>query len=350
MSPEVPALLRRYPGLSERLPWRALGRWPTPARRLERLGPALGLELWLKDDGASAPRYGGNKVRKLEHVLAEAKLLGRKSLLTVGGIGSNQCLATTIHGRAQGFEVDIALFDQPVNEHVVDNLCSDQHFGAHFVYGGGFVRTAYRAVAQYASREAPYYIPAGASLPIGNAGYVTAALELAAQIKAGELPEPDYIYVAAGSCGTAAGLLAGCRLAGLRSKVVAVRITDAIVANAWNIAHNANALMAALRSFAPGMPDETFDAADLILETGFFGGGYGVVTPEGLAAVEAAKPALTLETTYTGKTLAAAVAHARRSSPETNILFWNTFNSAPVAKAAVDELPAEIRAALRENA
>lgn len=355
------ALFDAYPGLRGKLPWAPLGAYPTPVELLagsaedsEALLPPRFLDggqgkLYVKRDDKTHALYGGNKVRKLEHVLAEAKLLGRKSLLTVGGIGSNQCLATSIHGGRMGFKVDIALFDQPATEHVVDNLLADRRHGANFVYGGGFGRTAYRAVSRYVERDAPYYIPAGASLPIGNVGYITASLELARQLKDGLLPEPDFIYVAAGSCGTAAGLVAGCKLAGLKSKVVAVRITDAIVANAWNIAHNANAVMDALREMDPSIPAFAIEPDDLIVEAGFFGPGYGVATPAGLAAIEDAKPVLKLDPTYTGKTLAAARAHARRAAAGTNILFWNTLNSAVVPKATLDELPADIQEAIRKN-
>jgi D-cysteine desulfhydrase len=353
-------LFQRYPGLRGKLPWLPLGVYPTPVELLcggedaveGRLPPEFlaggKARLYVKRDDLTNPVYGGNKVRKLEHVLAEAKLAGRTSLLTVGGLGSNQCLATSIHGGRAGFAVDIALFDQPVTPHVIENLLADREAGANFVYGGGFVRTAYRAAARYAAREKPYYIPTGATTPLGDMGYVNAALELAAQVQAGILPEPDRLYVAAGSCGTSAGLIAGCKLAGLKTRVVAVQITEAIVANRYTIAANANAALAALRALDPAVPGVSVARDDFDVESAFFGPGYGAVTPEGQAAVESVRPALTLETTYTGKTLAACLDYCRRDTQGAVVLFWNTFNSARVAQApGVEALPADVQAAIR---
>lgn len=348
-------LLERFPGLRGKLPWLPLGAFPTPVQQLAGPGESLlprdrfggSGELYVKRDDLTSSVYGGNKVRKLEHVLAEAKLLGRKSLLTVGGIGSNQCLATCIHGGRLGFEVDIALFDQPVTPHVIENLLADHHHGAHFVYGGGFAGTAAAAVTQYWKREAPYYIPAGATTPLGNIGYLTAALELAEQVKSGAVPEPDRIFVAAGSCGTAAGLIAGCKLAGLKTRVVAVRITDAIVANAFNIGRNANALLAALREMDAAFPRIEVGTEDFDVETRFFGPGYGSVTEEGLAAIEAAGSVLKLETTYTAKTLAAAMDALATTKSGEVLLYWHTFNSAEVAKSpSIELLPPELQTAL----
>jgi D-cysteine desulfhydrase len=349
-------LLDRYPKLRGKLPWLPLGTYPTPVELLSGEGQALlprdrmpgAGALYVKRDDLTSPHYGGNKVRKLEHVLAEAKLLGRKALLTVGGLGSNQCLATSIHGGRLGFEVDIALFQQPVTPHVIENLLADHHHGANFVYGGSYVGTAAGAVKRYLSRKEAYYIPAGATTPLGNIGYVTAALELADQVKAGAVPEPDRIFVAAGSCGTAAGLVAGCKLAGLRSRVVAVRITDAIVANAYNIARNANALLEALRAMDPTFPEVRVSTDDFDVETAFFGRGYGVPTEEAEAAVAAASPVLKLETTYTAKALAAALDALAKSNPGETLLYWHTLNSAEIPRSpSIESLPKELQAALQ---
>jgi D-cysteine desulfhydrase len=303
----------------------------------------------VKRDDLTSPLYGGNKVRKLEHVLAEAKLAGRSRLLTVGGIGSNQCLATALHGKRLGFNVDICLFDQPITGHVKENLLADAKAGAHFVYGGGYVGTALKGISRYFSQSNAYYIPAGATTPLGDVGYVTAALELAEQVKAGVLPEPSRIFVAAGSCGTSAGLIAGLKLAGLRTRVTAVRITDAIVANARHIRGLAQLTLDALREMDPAVPAITVSLDDFDLETGYFGGQYGKITPEGEKAVAAA-PGLKLETTYTGKTLAACLDYCKNARPGETVVFWNTFNSAQVEQAGGPEaLPPELQFVFREG-
>lgn len=343
-------LFERYPGLKGNLPWLPLGTFPTPVEELPSAPNAKpGVRLFVKRDDLTSPLYGGNKVRKLEHVLAEAKLLGRKSLLTLGGIGSNQCLATSIHGRPMGFEVDICIFNQPVTEHVKNNLRADAQAGANFVYGGNIVATAAKAVGAYTSRPSAYYIPAGATTPLGNIGYVTAALELAEQVKQGLLPEPARIFVAAGSCGTAAGLIAGLKLTGLRSRCVAVQITEGIVANKLNIAHAAQNTADALRKMDPSMPAIDISMDDFDLEKRFFGGTYGGSTEEGAAAIAWAAPHLALEPTYTGKALAACLAHCADGQPGETVLFWNTINSAPLQLADVSKLPNELQKFFEEE-
>ncbi|MCD6479174.1 pyridoxal-phosphate dependent enzyme, partial [Candidatus Bathyarchaeota archaeon] len=100
-----PIIFEEYPGL-EKLPWMELGDFPTPVEHLKCFGEAVGLEnLYIKRDDRSSRLYGGNKVRKLEFILADAKERGRRTLITAGAVGSNQVLATGIYGRQLGFRV-----------------------------------------------------------------------------------------------------------------------------------------------------------------------------------------------------------------------------------------------------
>lgn len=341
-------LFQAYPDLKGRLPWMPMGVHATPVEELPLPDGASGCRLFVKRDDLTHSLYGGNKVRKLEHLLAEAKLAERKTLVTVGGLGSNQALATSLHGRQHGFQVDLCLFDQPITPHVLDNLLADVQAGARLIYGGGYITTALRGAHDYWQRcadgQAPYYIPAGATTPLGNVGYVTAALELAQQVRAGLLPEPDVLFVAAGSCGTAGGLIAGLKLVGLKTRVVAVRITDSIVANKINIRQQAQKTLDLLRRFDPQIPPIRIAAQDFDLETRFFGGTYGAPTPEAKKAQAWVAPRLKVETTYTAKALAACLDHCRRySGSGQTALFWNTFNSAPVVQAQPAALPPEFR-------
>src|SRR5438445_13438617 len=100
------ALFAAFPETEGRIPWIPLGTFPTRVHRLARLGADTGArELWMKRDDESGRSYGGNKVRKLEFLLADAKAKGATRLLTIGGVGSNLAVAAAIYGRAQGFEV-----------------------------------------------------------------------------------------------------------------------------------------------------------------------------------------------------------------------------------------------------
>src|SRR6478672_9992546 len=101
----TPALFRAFPPLREGVPWLSLGRFPTPVGRLDGLVPPS-VELWVKHDDASGSVYGGNKVRKLEFLLGEARASGARRLVTLGAIGSHHVLATAVYGGRAGFLVD----------------------------------------------------------------------------------------------------------------------------------------------------------------------------------------------------------------------------------------------------
>lgn len=341
-------LFERYPALAGTVPWRRVATLPTPIEELPAVDGATDVRLFVKRDDRTAALYGGNKVRKLEHFLAEAELAGSRTLITMGGIGTNHGLATALHGRDHGFDVRLALFDQPLTPFVEHNLRAFIEAGAGIHYGGGEVGTLVAARKLYraseAAGEAPYFIMVGGSARLGSIGYVTAALELAEQVRAGVMPEPDRLFVAVGSCGTAAGLAVGCRLAGLRTRVSAVRISPAVIANRPVIHYLANDLAAYLRKRVPGIPDVRVRFRDFDVLTRHLGAGYGHTTDAGAAAMTWAAPWLDLDPTYTGKALAACLDHCAGSArPGETVLFWNTINSATVPLAPdLDPLPGRL--------
>ena len=207
------------------------GREPTPVRRLTALTAAL--PVWCKDEsGYGEGGWGGNKIRKLEWILPDARRRGAHTLLTVGGIGTNWGLAAALYAGEQGLATALALIDQPVDDHVRAQLARLRRSGATL----HFTRTKRRTVAaapwlflrHSSGGRLPYFLPAGGSTPVGTLGYVEAAFELAAQVASGPLPEPSHVVTAVGSGGTAAGLALGLRLAGLRSRVVGVVVNDTL--------------------------------------------------------------------------------------------------------------------------
>jgi D-cysteine desulfhydrase len=343
-------LFERFPGLADAVPWLPLGRFPTPIEPLA-LDGSRAAALFVKRDDLASPLYGGNKTRKLEHVLAEAQLAGATALVTIGAIGSNHGLATALHGRALGFDVRLALFDQPVTSFVHTNVSALVVAQAGLQYGGSIAgallaaRRMHRAVRAAGGR--PYFIMPGGSSRIGNIGHVAAALELAGQVRAGELPEPDRIFVALGTCGTAAGLVTGLKLAGLRTRVSAVRVVNPVPASRITVRYFAQDLADHLHDYDPAVPRLRILASDFDVITNYFGNGYGEVTRAASDAVDWASPALRLETTYTGKALAACLDYCRTEGEGQTVLFWNTFNSSPVPQApSLDGLPVEILRAL----
>ena len=233
------SLFQRYPLLREKLPYVALGDFPTPVQRLERLGDELGIgQLYIKRDDLSGKLYGGNKPRKLEFELGDALRSGSSEVITFGGIGSNHALATAIYAKQLGLKTISMLVPQPNSNIVRRNLLADYHYGAEMHLCGTSLESAVsklliRAVTLYQvirhrikSGRFPHLIRPGGSSPLGVNGFVNAALELSEQVAKGELPEPDFIYVAAGTMGTASGLTLGLKIAGLKSRMVAVTVTS----------------------------------------------------------------------------------------------------------------------------
>jgi len=301
-----PLLHQRWPGL--RLGHVALGTGPTPVRRLD--GLIDGVDLWLKDESAFGDgAWGGNKVRKLEWILPEATRRGTRTLFTVGGIGTHWGLACALYGREHGLRTVLGLVDQPVDDHVRDQLARLANSGASLHRFASVRRLKLAAPWLIASNlhggRMPWYLPAGGSNAVGTLGYVETALEIAAQVENGELPEPATVVTAIGSGGTAAGLTLGFQLAGLRTRVFGAVVNDAFPLDAPVIARLANSTGDLLRSRgATDVP--TIEAGDLTTQDDWLGSTYGDPTPASNQMVASARPlGLDLEPVYTGKALAA---------------------------------------------
>ena len=129
---ELPILFQKYPYLRKQIAWLPLGQLPTPVHLLAHLGHELGFDsLWIKRDDLSGPLGGGNKVRKLEYLLADARQKGYETLFTAGPKGSNHVCATIKYGKAVGFQCHCLLFDQPPSEFSETNfqqirMCADR--------------------------------------------------------------------------------------------------------------------------------------------------------------------------------------------------------------------------------
>ena len=316
----------------ESIPHLSLGNFPTPVARLSNLERALGFKsLWIKRDDLSGPLGGGNKVRKLEYMHAAPDGAKKKTLFTIGPTGSNHVRATAVYGKASGFRVECLLFKQPPTEYSEANyrkICEN----AYRVYE---VKRMHTMFARYAYEQAKtvlgigeerYFIPAGGSSPLGSVGYVKAVLELKSQIEADILPEPRFIFVPVGTCGTIAGLIVGVRLAGLRTQIVGVRVADAVVANSWAISRMVRRILRLIGA----VDAHDINPRRIELWHNDFGKGYAIPTDAGTRAVAmmAEHEGITLENTYTGKTLAGMVHYIREQGCEgEHVLFWNTYGT-----------------------
>lgn len=306
---------------------------PTPVTELAGAG------LWTKRDDLSHPLYGGNKVRKLTRFFDAARADGRSRIVTLGAAGSQQVVAVAVFAKHLGLTAEAVLVSQPDGEHGRRNLRAALGHGLR-----PFVAPAWAAAPVLAAsrlgRDA-YFVPLGGSNALGSLGFVDAARELAAQIEARVLPEPDEIVVPLGSGGTAAGLAVGLEAIGLRTKVVGVAVAGPVPfigamarrltkATAQRVGMSRAAAARAL--------------ARLVVEGRWLGEGYGHPTPEGASAIaRAAAHGLALDPTYTAKAFAAALDRARAARGAT--LYWHTLSAAPMApllEGAPDELPPEL--------
>ena len=318
---------------------------PTPVRRLERLEQELGaVSLWVKCDDRSSPLYGGNKPRKLEYLIARALHRQHAGVLTTGGTGTHHGLATTIAARQAGLRAALVLLPQPVTPHVRESMLLMHAYGAEMHLAESVPAVARRAIGLLAGgilRRAPLsLIPTGGTNALGTVGFVRAALELAEQIRRGELPEPDAIFTALGTGGTAAGLIAGLRIAGLRTVVVPVLVTSILAPTGKRLSKLAAASLRQLRRSGAVVPPVQFPPGSIEIERGYLGDGYGVATAAGEAASDLAArlEGIELEATYTAKTFAAFIDAARSGRHGNNLLFWNTFSSID-PRAGIDRLP-----------
>lgn len=297
-----------------------LGAYPTPVQRLEQFSTAS-TSLWIKRDDLTHPVYGGSKLRKLGRILEDALELGATRLVTVGAVGSHHVLCTGIFGECAGFQVEAVVLPRPRSTHVVDTLRASVGRGVRLVPAASYAEAA-RHLATSAASGA-YSIPAGGSSPRGTLGILEAATELAEQVRTGVLPEPDLLVVALGSGGTVGGLVAGLEQARLRTRVLAVAVTEPTRV----FTHKARALAKEL--VAEPLRAHVLDRLEL--ERRYLGPGYGHATAAGEhATAQAARVGLSLDATYTAKAFAAALERVALGR-ERHILFWHTLSGAPLA-------------------
>ncbi|MFF2573104.1 1-aminocyclopropane-1-carboxylate deaminase/D-cysteine desulfhydrase [Streptomyces sp. NPDC058084] len=308
-----PLLHRRCPELTGSLPFLRLGEAPTPVRPLPALGTRA--ELWVKDEsGYGNGGWGGNKVRKLEWLLPEARRRGARTILTVGGLGTNWGLAAACYARETGLEVALGLIDHPVDEHVRAQLERLRASGAtlHFLHSKNrLILAAPWLFARHTrGRSLPYYLPAGGSSPLGTLGAVEIALELGAQVEAGTVPEPAWLVTPVGSGGTAAGLALGLRLTGMRTRVLGVVVNDTLRLDPTALLGLARRSAALLRARGADLGGTAPAPGSIRTETAWLGDGYAHPTRAADAALAraSAEAGLTLERTYTAKALAALFA------------------------------------------
>ena len=301
----------------------SLARLPTPLAPLHRASARLGAEIWVKRDDLTGGLLQGNKVRKLDCLMADAARKGARTVLTTGAITSNHCRATASAARELGLH-PVLLLRGSRPELPQGNLLLNALLGAeiHLVDAAGYARRdqILQQLASEAASQPAYIIPEGGSNGVGALGYVQAALELQIQCLR-EGVSFDTIVIATGSGGTLAGLAAG----GLDAFIQAVAVCDNTAyfqAKALEIGAQLKALCG--RAVPP--PGQGWDVIDR-----FKGAGYGLSRPEELAeaALLAREEGLIVDPVYTGKAWFALAEQLRQDSASLGrrVLFWHTGGS-----------------------
>ena len=321
-------LFEMLPKLQPRLAPIHLCELPTPVESL----PSVGQQAWVKRDDLTHSIYGGNKTRKFEFIASDILTKNAKHLYTIGGTGSNHCVATAMVCQQLGRRCTIITFDQPDSPSVRKNQTLMRHFGAEVINAGSVAIAAGRFFLNPRRLNSDYYfLPGGGATPVATFAYINAAMELKQQIDNNECPEPAGIYVPVGSSSTLAGLTLGCALAGLKTRVIGIQILGSHIGpieTCTPVVGN-KMMQRALDAIKIEYPDLELELPSVHLNPDWYEPGYGVLTEATSKAIEqASKAGLLLEQTYSGKTFDAfSQAIATSTQP---LLYWATYSSATV--------------------
>jgi D-cysteine desulfhydrase family pyridoxal phosphate-dependent enzyme len=314
----------------EAIPRLALGHYPTPIEKLPRFREALlgkggkGPRLWIKRDDYSGAGFGGNKVRKLEYVLAAAQADGVDAVITCGGVRSNHCRVTAMLAARLGMEC-VLVMNQPATPYPAKpaSLAIEEWVGARVipVYRREDRAPEMECAAERLRKEGrnPLVIPLGASAPLGAMGFVSAAAELAAQMEGKEIPF-DVVFVCSSSGGTQSGLEAGRQLF-WKPDVRLIGVspddpTDSIESTVRSILEGVGPMLGC-----------TFDVVPEVWD-GYIGDGYGIESPGGREALSllARTEGILLDPVYTAKAMAGLIEAVRTGQidADARVLFWHT--------------------------
>jgi len=324
--------------LLEKLPRITLGFLPTPLEEASRLSAKLGgPRIFIKRDDLTGLALGGNKVRKLEFMMADAKQKGADVIITTGSSQSNHACLTSAAARMLGMD-SILVLEKGVHIETQGNLLLDNLFGAEIklVDDGSLVPKIMEEVAADLRSQGhnPYLIPMGASCPLGAVGYVNAVAEICEQLDKQEL-KVQYLFVAAGSCGTMAGLTVGAKYFQAPFQLIGIstgRKKEELAVKVSNLANETAQLL--------GM-NITFTPSEITIYDEYVGKGYGIPTAQAIEAIRllAHTQAIILDPVYTAKVMAGVIDLIRqgRFTSKDTIIFLHT-GGAPSVFAYANEL------------
>lgn len=283
-----------------------LAQLPTGGHWLrERWG---GAPIWMKRDDHTGGELSGNKIRKLEYLLAEAKAQGATVVLTCGGEQSNHARATALAAARAGMKSLLVLrtTDPASPPAATGNIFLDRLVGSELRWiSYPQWRDRNEILAEEAARlgargERPYVIPEGGSNALGAWGYIRGMAELARQLEEANVPRPLTVIYACGSGGTGAGLVLGAKLLGLGERGISVAAVNVCDDRAY-FTDKISAICAEVEE--RWKLDTKVRASDIQIVDGHVGIGYAKSRPEELATLRQVCRAegVVLDPVYTGK-------------------------------------------------
>lgn len=303
---------------------------PSPIEALPRLSAVLGgPQLFVKRDDMVGPAGGGNKSRKLEFLLADAKAKGADVVLTCGALQSNHARLTAACAAKVGIDCILVLQDavdwQEPNYRRSGNMLLDGLLGAQVIQIPNaddlLTRMGQEADKLAAAGRKPYAIPVGGSNALGCLGYVECAREIA---ESGQ--SFDHIVLATGSGGTQAGLLLGAATFGIKAPILGISVSKSTEKQVALV----SGLIDAARAATPDLGAVPLDK--ILVDDRHYLPGYGIPNEGVREALQlcASLEGLLLDPVYTGKGMAGLIALIRegRLKKTDKVLFVHTGGSA----------------------
>ena len=302
------------------IPRLKLAQLPTPVEPLDRLAAQLGgPRLLVKRDDLTGLALGGNKMRKLEFLMAQAAAQGADAVVTTGAVQSNHCRQTAAAAARLGLACTLILAGEPPAA-LSGNLLLDRLLGAELVWTEKARRdqVLQETFDQLrAQGKKPYLVTYGGSSPVGVCGYVFAVQELLEQGCT-----PDWIVFASSSGGTQAGLLLGARLFGYHGRILGISVDEP--------AETLRPRIAALAERTAELlgVQEDFTPDDVLVNADYCSGGYAVMGAAEVEAIQllALAEGLLVDPVYTGRAAAGLLDLVRKGffRPDETALFWHT--------------------------
>ena len=298
-----------------------LGAFPTPLQ--ERRLPS-GPSILVKDDGACSTVYGGNKVRKLEFLLADAAERGSRRLVVWGDVDSHTVAATCRFGLQQGFVVDAVVYPQGTQCYTNSGLQALASIEPKLqVHECRNLLSACLQTQRLGSRSGSYLVPLGASTPLSTLGYVHAAFEFLQQLEYQNRPVPKAIFVPFATGGTVAGLLIGMELANVAVDVVAVQTVQSVIANRRRLKKLMQRTLKLIASEPAALAERACSRLRIVNRRSDERRFRHFSADSALATTIADDLGYDLEPVFSGKAFAALL-RSNSHSRDGELVFWNT--------------------------